>query len=82
MGKTTYLSAFELSMVVGARRTSLFQELQRCWVFHVQQFPVYIKNGPPTKGHAANLTQLWKALESTWASIPVECFQQLDFMPR
>jgi hypothetical protein len=29
-------------------------------------------NGPPPKGHPANLTQLWEALESTWASIPVE----------
>ncbi|MGH0136489.1 UNVERIFIED_CONTAM: hypothetical protein FKN15_061132 [Acipenser sinensis] len=30
------------------------QELQRCWVFHAQQFPVYIKDGPPPKGHPAN----------------------------
>ncbi|XP_070304203.1 uncharacterized protein [Salvelinus sp. IW2-2015] len=36
--------------------------------------PVCIKNGPPSKGHPANLTQLWEALESTWASIPVESF--------
>ena len=36
-----------------------------------------IKNGPPPKGHPANLTQLWEALESTWASIPVERFQHL-----
>ena len=35
------------------------------WVFHAQQFPVCIKNGPPLKGHPANLTQLWEALEST-----------------
>ena len=45
--------------------------------FDVQQFPVCIKNGPPPKEHPANLTQLWEALESTWASIPVECFQHL-----
>ena len=32
---------------------------------------------------AANLTHLWEALESTWASIPVECFQHLvESMPR
>ena len=56
-------------MVVDARHTVLCQELQRCWVFHAQQFPVCIKIGPP-----ANLTQLWEALESTWVSIPVERF--------
>ena len=39
------------------------------WIayFHTQKFPMCIKNGPP-----ANFTQLWEALESTWASIPVE----------
>jgi hypothetical protein len=41
------VGAFERGMVVGARHTCLCQELQRCWVFHAQQFPVYIKNGPP-----------------------------------
>ena len=71
MGKTIDLSAFERGMVVGARRTSLCQELQRCWTFHTQQFPMFIKKGPPPKGHPDNLTQLWEALESTWASIPV-----------
>ncbi|XP_064874657.1 lipid droplet-regulating VLDL assembly factor AUP1-like isoform X2 [Oncorhynchus nerka] len=41
-----------------------------------------IKNGPPPKGHPANLTQPWEALESTWASIPVEHFQhQVESMP-
>jgi hypothetical protein len=59
-------------MVVGARRTGLCQELRRCWVFHAQQFPVCTKNGPPPEGHPANFTQLWEALESTWASIHVE----------
>ena len=54
MGKTKYLSVFERGMVVGARRTGLCQELQRCWVFHAQQFPVCIKNGPPSKEHPAN----------------------------
>uniref|UniRef100_A0AAZ3PD07 Rab-GAP TBC domain-containing protein n=1 Tax=Oncorhynchus tshawytscha TaxID=74940 RepID=A0AAZ3PD07_ONCTS len=39
MGKTKDLSAFEHGLVVGARRTGLCQELERCWVFHAQQFP-------------------------------------------
>jgi hypothetical protein len=53
------------------------QTLQHCWVFHAQQFPLCINNGPPPKGHPANLTQLWEALESTWASIPAERFRHL-----
>jgi hypothetical protein len=57
-------SAFEQGMVVGARHTSLCQELQHDWVFHAQQFPVCIENGPPPKGHPANLTHLWEVLES------------------
>jgi hypothetical protein len=65
---------FEQGMVVGARGTGLCQELQHCWVFHTQQFAMCIKNGPPPKGHPTNWTQLWEALESTWASIPVERF--------
>ena len=64
-------------MVEGARCTILCQELQRCWVFHAQQFPVCIKNSPPPKGYPDNLTQLWKTLESTWASIPLELFRHL-----
>jgi hypothetical protein len=59
------LSAFEWGMVVGARRIGLCQALQCCRAFHTKQFPVYIKNGPPPKGHPDNLTQLWEALEST-----------------
>jgi hypothetical protein len=74
MGKTKNVSAFERGMVVVARRTGVCQELQRFCVFHAQQFPVCIKNGPPPKGYPANLTKLWEALESTWASIPVERF--------
>ena len=73
MGKTKDLCAFERGMVVGAERTGLCHDLQRCCVFHTQQFRVCLKNGPPTNGDPANLTQLWEALESTWASIPVEC---------
>jgi hypothetical protein len=64
-------------MEVGARSTGLCQELQHCWVFHTQQFLVCIKNDPPPKGHPDNLTQLWEALESTWANIPVELFRRL-----
>ena len=87
MGKTTDLSAFERDMVIGARHARLSrtatllgfscQELQRCWVFHAQQFPVCINNGPPPKGHPANLTQMWEAIKSTWASIPVGSFRHL-----
>ena len=72
MGKIIDLSAFERGTVVGARRTGLCQELQCCWVFHAQHFPVCIKNGPPPKGHQVNLTQ-----RSTWASITVERFRHL-----
>ena len=77
MEKTKDLSAFERGMVVGPRRISLCQELQRCWVFHTQQFPVCIKNGPLPKGHPTILTQLWETLELTWASNPVERFRHL-----
>jgi hypothetical protein len=28
-----------------------------------------IKNAPPPKGHPANLTQPWDALESSWANM-------------
>ena len=52
------VSAFEQGMVVGARSTGLCQELQRCWVFHAQLFPVCIKNGPPPKGHPVNMAKL------------------------
>jgi hypothetical protein len=78
MGKTKNVSAFEQGMLVGARHTSLCQELQPCWVFHAQQFPVSIESGPPTIGHPANSTLLREALESTWASIPVERFGHHD----
>jgi hypothetical protein len=56
------ISSFEQGMVVGARRTNLCQELQCCWVFHTQQFPMCFKNGPPPKGPPVNLTQMWEAL--------------------
>jgi hypothetical protein len=69
---TKVVSVFEQGMVVGARHTGLSKELQRCCFFHAEQFPVYIKNGPPPKGQPANWTQLWEAMESTWASITCE----------
>ena len=66
MGKTKYLSAFERSIIVGARHRCIVGARHRCqvWVrncntdgfFHAQQFPVCIKNGPPPKGHPANIT--------------------------
>ena len=62
-GKDTNVSVFERGMVVGPKRTCLYQELQRRWVFHAQQFPVCIKNDPPPKGHPAILSQLLKGLE-------------------
>ena len=76
-------SAFEWGMVVGARRTGLIVSRTATRLgFSQSTVPVCIKNGPPPKGHPANLTQLWEALESTWASIPVEYFQHLvESMP-
>ena len=76
MGKTKYLSDIERGMVTGARRTGLSVS-RTATLLGSQQFPVCIKNGPPSKGHPANLTQLWEALESIWASIPVERFRDL-----
>ena len=79
-GKTKDVSAFEWGIVVGARLTSLSVSII---FFHIQKFPVCIKNGPPPKGHQANITQLWEALASTWVSIPVECFRHLvESMPQ
>ena len=70
-------------MVVDARRTGLCQELQRIWVFHAEQFSVCIKNGPPPKGHPADVIQMWEALESIWASIPEECLRHIvESLPR
>ena len=72
--RNEYLSAF---------LNGVCQELQRCWSFHAEQFPVCFKNGPPPKGQPANLTQLWEALESTWTCIPVELFRHLvESMPQ
>ena len=70
MGKTKYLSAFERGTVVGARHIGLCEELQRCWVFNTQTFPVRIKNGQAPTGHPANWTAvvrigvLWTAVVS------------------
>jgi hypothetical protein len=38
LGKAKYSSALERGIAVGARRTGLCQELQCCWVFHIQKF--------------------------------------------
>ena len=71
-------------MVAGTRRTGLsVSRIATLLNFHTQQFPVCIKNGPPPKGHLANLTQLQEAMESTCAGIPVECFRHLvESIPR
>ena len=53
MGKTKDLSAFEWGLVVGARRTGL--SVSRT-ATHTQQFLMCIKNGPPPKGHPADMT--------------------------
>ena len=60
-----HFSAFEQGMLGADKLSDLCQELQRCWVFHAQQFPMSINNGSPLKGHPTNLTQLWEALVST-----------------
>jgi hypothetical protein len=65
------LSTFELGMVVGARRTSVSRTATLLGFSHSTVSRVY-QDGPPPKGHPANLIQQWEALESTWASIPVE----------
>jgi hypothetical protein len=53
------------------------EALQHCLVFHVQQFTVYEEWSTTQRTHPSNLTELWVALESTWASIPVERFWHL-----
>ena len=73
-------SAVERGMVVGA--PVCLKNCNAAGVFHKQHFPVCIKNGPPSKGPPANLIQQWEALESSWASIPVERFRHLESMPQ
>ena len=67
-------------MVVGGRRTGL-SSLRSAMLLRFSCSTVSyvcINNGPPCKGHPANLTQLWEALEST-----VERFRHLvEFMPQ
>ena len=72
MGKTKYLKKWKCYGNRCQAHQFECQELQCCWVFHIQQFSMCIKNGPPPKGHPANLPQLWEASKSTWASISVE----------
>ena len=69
------LSAFELGMVVDARRAPVcVKNCNAAGFFHVQQFPMCIKNDLPPKGHSFNLTQLWDLL---CARIPVELLSVL-----
>jgi hypothetical protein len=53
MGKTKDVS--EQSMVVDAKRTGLWQELQRCWVFHAQPFPRVYKEWTTTQRTSSQL---------------------------
>jgi hypothetical protein len=69
-GKTKYLSVFELG---GRCQAHWFECVKNCnaaGLFMLNSI-LCIKNGSPPKGHPATLTQLWEALESTWASIHV-----------
>jgi hypothetical protein len=71
-------------MVVGVRHTGLSVSrtaslLGFSWstVSHAYQ------EWSTTQRTSSQLTQLWEALESTWASIPVKCFRHLvQSMPR
>ena len=79
-GTRQKVSAYEQGMVV-ARRTGLsvsrtatllcFSDSTVSCVSRMVHLP---------NGHPANLTQLQGALESTWASNPVEHFQHLVFL--
>jgi predicted transcriptional regulator len=69
-GQDKILSAFEQGMVVGPRRTSL-SESRTAMLLGFSRSTVSRVCQP--KGHQTNSTQLREALESTWASIPVEC---------
>ena len=65
--KQKVLSVFERGMVVGASHTVTHYNLPNAaGFFHAQQFPVYVMKGP-----------LCEVFESTWASIPVECYRHL-----
>jgi hypothetical protein len=75
MGKTKDLSAFETGMVVGAKRTGLCKELQRCWVFHTTVSRV-CQEWSTTQRTSSQLDTR-EAVESTWGSIPAERFQHL-----
>uniref|UniRef100_A0A674ENY5 Thymidine kinase 2 n=1 Tax=Salmo trutta TaxID=8032 RepID=A0A674ENY5_SALTR len=50
-------------------------QLYEDWLIKKTSFNV---PAPVLVRHPANLTQLWEVLESTWAGIPVECFQHLE----
>jgi hypothetical protein len=73
MGKTKYCSAFERGMVVGARHTGLSVSRTATLLgFSLSNIPCVYQEWSTSKRHPANMTQLWEALESTWASITVE----------
>jgi hypothetical protein len=57
-GQYKYLSAFERGMVVGARRTGLCEELQRCLVLHTRTVSRVYYERSTTHRSSANLTQL------------------------
>ena len=65
MNRTKYLSAFERGME-GARRTGL--SMYATLLGFSTQFPVYQERSTTQ----SSSSQLWEALESTWASVAVE----------
>ena len=78
--RSVYYSFLDHSLILKLIKMSKTKSISAFERGMNQLFPVSIKNGPPPKGHPANLTQLWKALESTWASIPVESFDTLSIL--
>ena len=77
-GKTKYLSAFERGMVVGARRTGLsVKNCNAAGFFTLNSFPCVSRMVHHPKDIQTSWHNCGEALESTWASIPVECFDTL-----
>ena len=80
LARPKYLNVLEWGMVVAVRHTGLSVNCNSTGFFTLKFSR--IKNGPTPKGHPSSLRQLWEALESTWASFPVECFWHLvEFKP-
>jgi hypothetical protein len=92
MGKTKDLSGFERGMAVDARCTGLSVSrtatlLAGFFIFNssrvYQEWSTTQRTSSPVGSIGVNIGVLWEALESTWASIPVECFRLLvESMPR